>query len=713
MAIQRLLRPIDTRRWSRGAGLLLLAAGIAVTPATAESLRTTQSPMGRHGALVEVVEGELLLKPRGEMPRTVRDALLREYGLRVTREQMPGGWFKVATPTPETIQRFLHRHRIRRRLADSSGLADLARLLRKDPRIAAVAPNAVCGSCGYRGGQPPKDHYYSYQWNLQMLDMEQAWEIEHGTVAADKLLIAVLDTGVAWHDQKSDRQGWGYKKHADLGGKFRYGADFVDGCNSGEDRNGHGSHVAGIIHASIDNGRGIAGMAPFFTLAPVRVLDADGHGTTESLADGIEYVRGLSKFKQRVINMSLAFAPGFLPDDYLRETVQRAVDAGIVLVAAAGNHGVSTLSYPAAFDGVISVGAVDPKGQRAPYSSYGQGLDLVAPGGVAADNDGDDYPDAILSTAIAHRDPADRGYWFSAGTSQAAPHVAAVAALLLSNAHKAKPALTPAEVRAVLAQSATDLGAPGWDPEFGYGLVNPVAALESWRELVALPVDPDTLDDGMELAEPVPYPETMLGVVFDDSDKGLALFLETDEGFFCLFNHNRPERSHELFDWSMKVDVWQLKEISLEEILATEGSLAGWIESYGGLDSAVRKNGALLGFVDASGGILGMLDASGALLGMLDASGGMIALLDAADGDFMVEWDEAGGISGMLEGNGLLLGMLDASGGMIQMLDASGGMLGMLDASGALLGFVDASGAEVDLELLDASGQRMTFFADE
>jgi hypothetical protein len=702
--------------WTTKSALLLAALTGAVAggaPAVAESFPTTLSPMGRNGAMVEVVDGELLLKPRAELAGRELAALLKNYGLRLTREKMPGGWIKVATPTPATIQRFFRQHHLRRRLQDPSGLADVARVLREDPRIAAVVPNAICGDCSYNGGKPPKDPHYPFQWNLQMLEMEKVWKIEHGSVSPKKLLIAVLDTGVAWKDEKKDADGWSYKRHADLGGRFREGKDCIDGCNRGEDRNAHGTHVAGIIHASVDNKTGIAGVAPFFTVAPVRVLDADGHGTTETLADGIEYVRGLHRYEERIINMSLAFAPGFEPGEYLREAVQRAAAEGIIMVAAAGNHGLPTISYPAAFDEVIAVGAVDSKGQRAPYSNYGAELDLVAPGGVATDGDGDGYPDAILSTAIAHHNPADHGYWFSAGTSQAAPHVAAVAALLLSNAHRAKPALSADEVRSILARTATDLGEPGWDPEFGCGLVNPLSALQNWQQLIADPFDPDTPGGKGDQDAVSALPTTAIGIVIDDEEDGLTLFLETDEGFFCLLNHKHADWSRQLTDRIIAVETWQLEETTLEQLLATEDGVEGWIEKHGGLEDALEDSGYLLGFVDASGGILGMLDASGALLGMLDASGAMIALLDASDAGFMQEWDEAGGISGLLEGNGVLLGMLDASGGMIQMLDASGGMLGTLDASGAMLGFVDASGAEASLELLDASGQAMIFFAEE
>jgi hypothetical protein len=147
------------------------------------------------------------------------------------------------------------------------------------------------------------------------------------------------------------------------------------------------------------------------------------------------------------------------------------------VVAAAGNTGAGNLSYPASLPNVIAVGAVRYDETRSVYSSYGTGLDVVAPGGdVTVDQNNDGYPDGVLQQTFNPntRDPADFGYWFMQGTSMAAPHVSGVAALLIAQG----AATTPPQVRMALQQSAKDLGPAGWDPEYGYGLVQARSALD-------------------------------------------------------------------------------------------------------------------------------------------------------------------------------------------------------------------------------------------
>ncbi|MAE70767.1 MAG: hypothetical protein CME06_09895 [Gemmatimonadetes bacterium] len=614
---------------------------------------------------------------------------------------MPHGWFKVRTPAPAAIARRLGRLSRRSPLADRSGLRELLKALRADPRVAAASPNAVCNSVTYGGGYAPNDRHYGRQWNLEMLDMESAWAIEHGTAPASDLLIAVLDSGVAWKTGFHGRSGKFCRRHKDMGAAIAAAVDLVDGEPDGYDLNQHGTHVAGIIHTSIDNDRGISGMAPFFTLAPVRVLDAQGHGTTETLADGIQHIINQS-FEYRVINMSVSFPPGFEPGPYLKQVVEDADQQGIVMVSAVGNKGVPTVSYPAAYNEVIAVGAVDRFGSRTPYSNYGAALDVMAPGGVKRDQDFDGYPDGILSGAIGHRNPNRTGYWFSAGTSQASPHVAALAALILSNSSATPYDLTPLDVRNIILQTANDLGDAGWDPGYGYGVIDPFAALSDWQSIVSEPAENlGGYVDKSKAAVPV-YPTTQFGVVVDDPDVGPVLFIETPEGLFCMFDNEFGE-----------VILWQITSGDLESLMMGQGGLLAMLEASGGIVAFLDASGVMLGTLEATGGILAMLDASGHILTMLDASGGIVTLLDSSGHDFINELVASGGILAMLDASGGILAMLDASGGMIVMLDASGGMLAVLDASGGIVAFMDASGASVAGDELEATAAGEMVFVEE
>ncbi len=708
-----------SRRWARrtlwvaglafAGGLALVPAGAraAVAPVTTATPQvagraTVESPLGRSGALVEVVDRELLVQLRRGVGRRERAAFLADYGLRIERDQMPGGWFKVRTPKPEVVRRHLRRAGVRGPLADHSGLAELLARFRADPRVRAAVPNAVCSSnTDYAGEGPPSDAYYAgYQWNLEMLNMPAAWGVEHGTAAREDVLIAVLDSGVAWSSGVDAATGTEYAQHPDLAPAFLHATDCIAPGSAAYDMNQHGTHVTGIIAAEIDNGVGIAGMAPFFTVAPVRVLDEHGKGTIEALVDGIRAVIEMPH-PYRVINLSVSFPPGFDPGAYMEAAIKDAEAAGIVLVSAAGNKNWPEVSYPAAYNEVIAVGAVNRDALRTSYSNYGKALDVVAPGGSKEDLDGDGYPDAILSTSIGYLKPKNLGYWFCAGTSQASPHVAALAAMLLSNASGVQVSLTPLDVQNIITQTASDLGPAGWDEETGYGLIDPYRALTEWPNIVTRErVDLEGYVDPAAPPENL-YPSNQIGAVVNDQELGVALFIETEEGFFCLYDSATD-----------LVDTWQVIDFDLGGMCGADGGILGVLEASGGLGSFLQTNAQELGEIESTGGIIGMLDASGGIIGMLDASGGIITMLDASSDGLAEELMASGGILGMLDASGSLLGVLDASGGMIAILDASGGILGMLDASGNLLGFLDASGEMLDSGDLGASGSgKMDYFS--
>ena len=249
--------------------------------------------------------------------------------------------------------------------------------------------------------------------------------------------VAIIDSGVdLTHPDLIRRLGPGYNVLAD--------------DRSPNDENGHGTHVAGIIASQPNNDEGVAGITWFNPIMAVKALNADGYGTSIDVAKGIRWA---VDHGAKVINLSLG---NYQPSSVLEEAIRYADAHDVVLVAASGNDSTSQPSFPAAYPEVISVGAVNPDLSYALYSNYGDYVDVVAPG------------TNIASTFAGHR------YAALSGTSMAAPHVTALAALIRS----VNPRLSNDEVRDIILESADDLGERGKDPYYGYGLINVYRALE-------------------------------------------------------------------------------------------------------------------------------------------------------------------------------------------------------------------------------------------
>ena len=317
-------------------------------------------------------------------------------------------------------------------------------------------------------GAAPDDPNFAKQWNLPFIQIPEAWEVSRGKGA----VVALLDTGVAFED--FDR----YQRAPDLAGTtFVPGRDFVDGDDHPNDdidpaaanRPAHGTHSAGIIAQTTGNGLGEAGAAPEASIMPVRVLGPSGDGTDDQIAAGIVFAADRGA---HVINMSFD-SP--LDRPMTRAAVAHAAAKGVTMVAATGNTGRGVVGYPAAYPEVLAVGAVRIDRTRPAYAAFGRpgDVDLVAPGGdLSVDQDGDGTPDGILAQSMVY-DTNRFSEQAVEGTSAAAPHVSAVAALLVGSGL----ATTPAAVRQALQSSALDLGAPGPDAVYGAGLVQARAAL--------------------------------------------------------------------------------------------------------------------------------------------------------------------------------------------------------------------------------------------
>ncbi|MBK5256127.1 MAG: S8 family serine peptidase [Vicinamibacteria bacterium] len=317
----------------------------------------------------------------------------------------------------------------------------------------------------------PNDSLFALQWHLKILGAERMWDIQKGdpTVA-----VAVLDTGVAYEDFGP------FRKAPDFGSTvFLTGFNVFTHDAHANDDNFHGTHVSSIIAESTNNGAGVAGIAYQSAIMPVKVLDADGVGSNSGIAEGVDYA---VSFRQggvnpvRVINLSLG---GPSRSQALKDAIDRAVAAGITVVASSGNDNLSPVDYPAAFDNVIAVGSVDLRKVKAPYSNFGAGLDLMAPGGdLRRDDNADGRPDGVLQQTF-DPDAASKGryddfaYYFVTGTSQAAPQVSALAALLARQGIK-----DPRAIQALMEKTAEDLGPMGRDDQFGHGLIRPAEALK-------------------------------------------------------------------------------------------------------------------------------------------------------------------------------------------------------------------------------------------
>lgn len=336
------------------------------------------------------------------------------------------------------------------------------------PDVVYAEPNYVAQAFYF-----PNDPYFSYQWNFGApeqhgIGMTTAWDITQGS---PDVVVAIVDTGIAYETYNN------YVVAPDLSGVvFLTGYDFVNNDSHPNDDNSHGTHVAGTVAQRTGNGMGTAGVAFQTALMPVKVLDKSGSGTYSNIAKGIRYA---AEHGAQVINLSLG---GSVPSATLEDALAFAYNKGVTIVAAAGNDGLGTISYPAAYDDyVIAVGATRYDGNRAYYSNYGSSLDLMAPGGdLTVDQNGDGVGDGILQNTFDPntKNPKTFGYWLFQGTSMASPHVAGAAALLIAHG----TAHSPDEIRFVLQETARDLGTTaGWEAGYGWGLLDVAAALQ-WQD---------------------------------------------------------------------------------------------------------------------------------------------------------------------------------------------------------------------------------------
>jgi subtilisin family serine protease len=284
-----------------------------------------------------------------------------------------------------------------------------------------------------------------------MIGAEAAWD-KIDLVQRTPVTVAILDTGVN-------------SNHVDLKDNIVPGWDFADDKQNTNDLVGHGTHVAGIVAGQNNNGIGITGIAKGSKIMPIKVLDDEGNGDDANIVEGIKYA---TDHGAQVISMSLG-GPG--SSEALQDAINYATNHGVSVVVAAGNEN-GPIDTPGNCKGVITVGAVDRSGKRAEYSNFGPKLDVVAPGSD------------ILSTFVGGKGPS--GYTYFSGTSMATPFVSGVVALIKS----VNPNLSNSAVTEILHQSATDLGDPGFDNYYGFGLVNADKAVTLALAMIGTPANP-------------------------------------------------------------------------------------------------------------------------------------------------------------------------------------------------------------------------------
>ncbi len=263
------------------------------------------------------------------------------------------------------------------------------------------------------------------QWNYQAEQPNLEWAKGYN---GSGIKVAVIDSGIAAHPELT----------------IAGGTSTVDYTTSYTDDNGHGTHVAGIIAAHNNDGQ-VTGMAPGVQLYAVKAMGSDGKGNLQDVLEGVDWS---IQNHMDVINLSLGTE---YDSQLLHNMLDQAYQAGIVVIASAGNSGAGTdtVNYPAKYSSVIAVAAVDKQLQRGDFSSTGPKVELAAPGV------------SIVSTYL------NNGYAIASGTSQAAPHVAAMAAILKQE----NPSLSASALRTKLQDYAVDLGTTGRDSEYGYGFV--------------------------------------------------------------------------------------------------------------------------------------------------------------------------------------------------------------------------------------------------
>ncbi len=399
--------------------------------------------------------------------------------------------YKIAANTsPRALVKSATRAFADERTARKYETLAVIKALRAQPDVAFAEPNYYVKPLAV-----PNDPMYNMQWHYPLVHLPAAWDLTTGS--AD-VIVAVVDSGVLLN-------------HPDMVGQTVPGYDFISSAASAGDGNGrdpnpddpgdqgpngstfHGTHVAGTIAAATNNNQGVAGVAWGAKIMPLRVLGRLG-GTTGDVIEALQFAAGLANDSntlpaRRADILNLSFGSSEF-SDALMETIQQVRQAGVIVVAAAGNERTGDPMYPAGYPGVVAVSAVGSTKQLAPYSNFGAHIAVAAPGGdLSQDANADGLGDGVLSTGGSDRTGTILyRYPMLEGTSMAAPHVAGIAALMKS----VFPGLTPDIFDDLLASGkiTEELGPSGRDEQFGYGLIDAFKAVFEARTLAESGTNP-------------------------------------------------------------------------------------------------------------------------------------------------------------------------------------------------------------------------------
>jgi serine protease len=454
--------------------LLIATLAVLAMPAVAGAAE-------RPTAHASYVPGEVIVRYERSADRAARARVQRATGV---------GSPRVFAPRTRALT-----------IKDGQSVAQTLRELRARPEVATAAPNPVArvsayfpqdpGNAGVPGG------WQQLQWNFLApsgVNAPDAWQrmIDIGRPGGTGVTVAVLDTGVAYSDRgrcprsaaAAGRRKVTCKRSPDFrNGDFVAGYDFVDDDTRPNDENGHGTHVAGTIGESTGDNLGVTGLAYGARIMPVRVLDRLGEGDSVAISSGIRFA---ARKGADVINLSFEFGTQVtrseIPD--ILAALRYARRKGTLVVGASGNAAARSIAYPARASQVLSVGATTQHLCVAEYSNNGANLDIVAPGGgedARIPDDPNCRPDErpggnifqMTFDGSLRRFGLPSGYM---GTSMAAPHVSATAALVIASG-VIGPNPSPAQIEQRLRATARDLGPGGPDFRYGAGLLDAARAV--------------------------------------------------------------------------------------------------------------------------------------------------------------------------------------------------------------------------------------------
>ena len=425
-----------------GANISIARDGLGAPRVSSEQTQTSDPDgAGVRPAGPERVEGELVVDLKDELSSSELQAFAAEHGLELRFSSEPG---RKHNSTIATLS--------------EDRMADTIAALEADPRVETVDPNYLFQLTALpmeegTDKEFPNDPRFDEQWHMKKINVQQAWPVSVGR----DVVTAVIDTGVAYDNFQDFHQVEDLDQTA-----FTTGYDFVNKRVEALDDQCHGTHVAGTIAQSTNNGKGVAGVAFGTTIMPVKVLSRTGSGTLADVADGIRFSADNGA---TVINMSLG---GPFPSASLADAVAYAHKKGTIVVCAAGNSATERKEYPAGFDEAVSVSSINKDDGIAFYSNRGESISFAAPGG---DTRANGPAGGVLQNTIHPGNYKESNYFFFQGTSMAAPHAAGVAALVASTG-----VTHPDTIEWVLQKSSRPVDAPA-KAGYGAGILDAEAAV--------------------------------------------------------------------------------------------------------------------------------------------------------------------------------------------------------------------------------------------